>query len=103
VSLSSRSPTGSGALLATAASGTDTSAHGPGAIVLDGQGRPESVLPGAEHWIGQMVGIPPPAIPAESKIIQAVAGRARGVSHHWKPAIALVLVFAREMALGGRG
>jgi DNA-binding CsgD family transcriptional regulator len=67
------------ALLVTAPGAIDGPAHGPGVIVLDGQGHPESVSPGAEHWIGQMVEIPPPAIPAESKIIQAVAARARSL------------------------
>ncbi len=65
------------ALLVTAPGAVDNQAYGPGVIVFDGHGHPESVSPGAEHWIGQMVEIPPPAIPAESKIIQAVAARAR--------------------------
>jgi hypothetical protein len=67
------------ALLVTAVGAIDSPAYGPGVIVFDGQGHPESVSPGAEHWIGQMVEIPPPAIPAESKIIQAVAARARSL------------------------
>ena len=65
------------ALLVTAPGAIDSPADGPGVIVLDGDGNPESLSPGAEHWIGQMVEIPPPAMPAESKIIQAVAARAR--------------------------
>jgi DNA-binding CsgD family transcriptional regulator len=67
------------ALLVTAAGAADTDspAHGPGVIVFDGDGNPESLSPGAEHWIGQMVEVPPPETPAESKIVQAVAASAR--------------------------
>jgi DNA-binding CsgD family transcriptional regulator len=65
------------ALLVTAPGAVDSPAHGPGVIVFDGDGNPESLSPGAEHWIGQMVEIPPPSTPAESKIVQAVAARAR--------------------------
>jgi hypothetical protein len=50
---------------------------GPGVIVFDGDGNPESLSPGAEHWIAQMVEVPPPSTPAESKVVQAVAARAR--------------------------
>ena len=65
------------ALLVTAPAAINSSAHGPGVIVFDSVGKAESLSADAEHWIGQMVEIPPPAIPAESKIIQAVAARAR--------------------------
>jgi DNA-binding CsgD family transcriptional regulator len=65
------------ALLVTGPGAIDSPAHGPGVIVFDGDGNAESLSAGAEHWISQMVEIPPPAIPAESKIIQAVAARAR--------------------------
>jgi hypothetical protein len=64
-------------LLITAPDGIDSPAHGPGVIVFDGDGNLESLSPGAAHWIGQMVEVPPPSIPAESKIIQAVAARAQ--------------------------
>lgn len=67
------------ALLITAPDAMDGPAHGPGVIVFDGDGNLESLSPGAEHWIGQMVEIPPPSIPAESKIIQAVAATARSL------------------------
>ncbi|HZD71027.1 MAG TPA: helix-turn-helix transcriptional regulator [Actinomycetes bacterium] len=65
------------ALLVTEASAADSLATGPGVIVFDGNGNPELLSPGAEHWIGQMVEIPPPRTPAESKIVQAVAAMAR--------------------------
>jgi DNA-binding CsgD family transcriptional regulator len=67
------------ALLVTAPGAIDSPANGPGVIVFDGDGNPESLSPGAEHWIGQIVEIPPPRIPAESKIVQAVAVRARTI------------------------
>jgi DNA-binding CsgD family transcriptional regulator len=67
------------ALLITPPDAIDSPAHGPGVIVFDGDGNLESLSPGAEHWIGQMVEIPPPSIPTESKIIQAVAARARSL------------------------
>lgn len=65
------------ALLVTPSDAADGPAEGPGVIVLDGDGNPEFLSPGAQHWIGQMVEIPQPATPAESKIVQAVAARAR--------------------------
>jgi DNA-binding CsgD family transcriptional regulator len=65
------------ALLVTASGAIDSPVNGPGVIIFDRDGNAESLSAGAEHWIGQMVEIPPPSIPAESKIIQAVAARAR--------------------------
>ena len=65
------------ALLVALSGAAHSPAEGPGVIVFDGDGNPESLSPGAQHWIGQMVEIPPPATPAESKIVQAVAARAR--------------------------
>jgi DNA-binding CsgD family transcriptional regulator len=67
-------------LLVTAPGAAASPAEGPGVIVFDGSGNPESLSPGAEHWIGQMVEIPPPSTPAESKIVQAVAARARATA-----------------------
>jgi DNA-binding CsgD family transcriptional regulator len=54
--------------------------EGPGVVVFDECGRPEFISPAAEHWIAQLVEEPPPATPAESKMIQAVATRARSLS-----------------------
>jgi DNA-binding CsgD family transcriptional regulator len=67
------------ALLVTAPGAADSPAQGPGVVLFDGNGMPESLSPGAEHWIGQMVEVPPPPTPAESKIVQAVAARARSL------------------------
>lgn len=52
---------------------------GPGVVVFDADGNAESVSPAAERWIEQMVEIPPPSVPAESKTVQAVAARARSL------------------------
>lgn len=58
-----------------------TAADGPGVVVFDESGRPEFISPAAEHWITQLVEEPPPTSPAESKMIQAVAARARVLSN----------------------
>jgi DNA-binding CsgD family transcriptional regulator len=55
-------------------------ADGPGVVVIDDAGHPEVISPAAEHWIAQLVEEPPPESPAESKMVQAVAARARTLS-----------------------
>jgi DNA-binding CsgD family transcriptional regulator len=55
-------------------------ADGPGIVVFDDQGRPEMLSPAAEQWIAQFVEDPPPANPAESKAVQAVAAAARALA-----------------------
>ena len=65
------------ALLVAAPGAPAGVAHDPGVVVFDRDGNPESLSPGVERWISQMVEIPPPATPAESKIVQAVAAMAR--------------------------
>ena len=52
-------------------------ADGPGVVVFDEHGAPELISPAAEHWIAEMVEDPAPATAAESKMVQAVAARAR--------------------------
>lgn len=49
----------------------------PGVVVFDEHGNAESLSPAAERWIAQMIEIPPPATPAESKMLQIVAAQAR--------------------------
>lgn len=53
--------------------------HGPGVIVFDADGQPESISPAAERWIAEMVEYPSPSTPAESKMVQAVAACARSI------------------------
>lgn len=61
----------------TASTGLD---YGPGVVVFAENGEAESVSPAAERWIAEMVEIPTPTIPIESKIVQAVAARARAIA-----------------------
>ena len=51
--------------------------HGPGVVVFDERGEPESISVAAQRWIAELVEDPPPQRPSESKIVQAVAARAR--------------------------
>jgi DNA-binding CsgD family transcriptional regulator len=51
---------------------------GPGVVVFDEAGRVESTSP-AERWISQIIEVPPPATPADSKMVQVVAARARAL------------------------
>ena len=53
--------------------------EGPGVVVFDHHGTVESISPAAERWIAQMVEVPPPATPADSKVLQVVAARARAL------------------------
>lgn len=50
---------------------------GPGVVVLDEHGEVESISPAAERWLGQFIEVPPPSVPADSKMLQVVAARAR--------------------------
>jgi DNA-binding CsgD family transcriptional regulator len=49
----------------------------PGVIVFDERGGLESISPAAERLIAQIVEIPPPSAPHESRAVQAVAACAR--------------------------
>jgi len=44
--------------------------HGPGAVVFDENGQPESTSAAAERWISELVEDPAPDHPSESKIVQ---------------------------------
>ena len=54
--------------------------HGPGVVVFDENGEPESISAAAERWIEELVEDPPPSTPTESKTVQAVAARARSIA-----------------------
>ena len=53
--------------------------HGPGVVVFDEHGEPESISGAAERWISEMVEDPAPTHPTESKMVQAIAARARTI------------------------
>ena len=53
--------------------------EGPGVIVFDENGHAESISPAAKRWIAQLIEVPPPAVPADSRIVQVVATRARAL------------------------
>lgn len=65
------------ALLSTAAPPEHPRDDGPGVVVFDEHGNAELISPAAERWIEEMVEIPPPSAPAESKMVQVIAARAR--------------------------
>ncbi len=50
---------------------------GPGLVVYDEHGDPELISSAAEIWISQLAEYPAPSEPSQSKIVQAVAARAR--------------------------
>lgn len=50
--------------------------HAPGVIVLDAHGQVESISPQAHRWIGEVAEDPPPRLPHEVRVVQAVAARA---------------------------
>jgi DNA-binding CsgD family transcriptional regulator len=54
--------------------------QGPGVVVFDEHGQPESISTAAERWISELVEDPAPDRPSESKIVQAVAARARVIA-----------------------
>jgi DNA-binding CsgD family transcriptional regulator len=70
------------ALLAAAGTTEHPRDDGPGVVVFDERGNPESISPAAERWIEQMVEVPPPPTPAASKMVQVIAARARACAGH---------------------
>ncbi|MEA3215668.1 MAG: hypothetical protein QOJ19_1824 [Acidimicrobiia bacterium] len=57
----------------------------PGVVIFDEKGKLESISPAAERWIAEMIEIPPPTTPADSKLVQIVAARARSLSSGQDP------------------
>lgn len=53
--------------------------YGPGVVIFAESGETEMISPSAERWIAEMVEVPAPTQPAESKIVQAVAAGARAI------------------------
>ncbi len=66
-------------LIASVATDDPFGDDGPGVVVFDQDGHAESISPAAERWIEQMIEIPRPAVPSESKVVQVVAARARSL------------------------
>jgi DNA-binding CsgD family transcriptional regulator len=54
--------------------------YGPGVVVFDEHGEPESISGAAARLIGELVEDPPPSTPSESKTVQAIAARARAIA-----------------------
>ncbi|MFS8103133.1 LuxR C-terminal-related transcriptional regulator [Lentzea alba] len=75
--LSSLVATGLRRTLATSLAGSPRVDWGPGVVVFDADGSPESTSAAAERWISELVEHPPPDHPSESKIVQSIAARAR--------------------------
>ncbi len=67
------------ALMVASVTSVDGSDYGPGVVVFDENGDPESISPAAERWIEQLIEVPEPTTPAESKVVQGVAARARSL------------------------
>lgn len=65
------------AILSLTVVSEDASGDAPGLVVLDEQGTVDSVSPAAEHWLAELVELPAPAEPEQSRVLQAVAARAR--------------------------
>jgi DNA-binding CsgD family transcriptional regulator len=63
--------------IAAEAMGTTT---GPGVVTFDAEGNVEALTPAAAEWIGLLTEDPPPDPPGDSKVVQAVAARARNAT-----------------------
>ncbi|MFN2463673.1 MAG: LuxR C-terminal-related transcriptional regulator [Candidatus Dormibacteria bacterium] len=73
------------ALLVAAVTSEDCPDDGPGVVIFDEGGAVESISPGAEAWIGEMLEVPAPRTPADSKMVQIVAARARELARGGDP------------------
>jgi DNA-binding CsgD family transcriptional regulator len=68
------------ALVSTIAAEASAGTTGPGVVTFDAQGSVEALTPAATEWIGMFTENPPPQTPGDSKVLQAVAARARNAS-----------------------
>lgn len=59
--------------------------YGPGVVVFDEHGEPESISTAAQRWIGLLIEDPAPDNPGESKIVRAIAARARMIAAETDP------------------
>lgn len=75
--LSQTIATGLRRTLAVSSSGSPRVDWGPGVVVFDEDGNPESTSAAAQRWISELVEDPEPADPSESKVVRAIAARAR--------------------------
>ncbi len=73
------------ALLVAAATSDQPLQEGPGVVVFDGRGDVQLISPAAERWIEQLMELPPPSSPADSRIVQVVAARARALAGSQDP------------------
>lgn len=54
--------------------------YGPGVVVFDEDGQPESISGAAQRWIAELIEDPAPSTPSESKTVQAIAARTRAIA-----------------------
>jgi DNA-binding CsgD family transcriptional regulator len=73
------------AMLSAVVSAPEIVPDAPGVVVFDDDGRPESVSPGAQRWVTELVEEPTPASAAGSNAVQAVAARARSLGRGEDP------------------
>jgi DNA-binding CsgD family transcriptional regulator len=85
VSLSEPLAVGLRRALVASATNADPPQHGPGVVVFDEGGTLQFISPAAERWIEQLMEVPPPSSPADSRILQIVAARARALAPHQDP------------------
>lgn len=67
------------ALLTAAVAAETPCEDAPGVVVFDPRGNAQLISPEAERWIEQLIEIPPPSAPGDSKMLQSVAARARSL------------------------
>ena len=67
------------AMLVAALVPHDPSEAVPGVVVFDHEGEPEFISPAAARWIEELVEEPAPPSPAQSRVVQVVAARARAL------------------------
>ena len=68
------------ALLVAAATSEEPLEEGPGVVVFDARGEVQLISPAAERWIEQLIEVPAPPSPSDSRIAQVVAARARALA-----------------------